>query len=392
MRREMARPRPPGASGFVEKKGSKTRSRSAARNARAPVLDAELHLVAHGAEHEAHAAAARRRVERVQHEVQHHLAERVGRERRSERRVRGVEREGDAEVRRAVGDELGDGRARGGERRAVRLARGRRRPPVGEHQVEQALDPAELLRGELVEALAELGLGGALGEELEERLHRHQRVSDLVDDLGDELAQGGEPVEPAHFDVEAREALLRGRRGERGSEALGRRAEGGERAGTDGAAGLSAVAEEEHGQGLARRPAHRRGRGEAARPRAGREPARPRAEVARPVERSEGGEFVVRRLRDLALAGERDGDAVGAARPGGGALAAELAAESVQRVREEALGVAPGRSPGALSRAREEAAPGSCLPPPRVAGAPWRPSSTRSRCYPASAPRVNRNT
>ena len=73
------------------------------------------------------------------------------------------------------------------------------------------------------------GSSRALGQQLEERLHRHQRVSDLVDDLGDQLAERGEPVEPAHLGVEAREPVEGRGGGEGRGQARGRGGEGGER-------------------------------------------------------------------------------------------------------------------------------------------------------------------
>ncbi len=81
MRSEIARPRPPGRSDLVEKKGSKSAAAQRARNPRAAVLDVDLHHLAERARGDAYVAICGCRVECVEREVEQHLTERVGRER-----------------------------------------------------------------------------------------------------------------------------------------------------------------------------------------------------------------------------------------------------------------------------------------------------------------------
>ena len=214
MRRVIARPRPPGASGFVEKNGSKIRSRSASGTPGPSSSTREL-----GRRRRAARRAAAPRPPRGvassafstrfsstwrSASVGSATGGSVVRERQLDR---------DAEIGRAVRDELGHrlaarGRARRSRRRAAATAG---RACASTTSSSRSMRRSSSDR-DLAEASPELGLAARSGEELEERLDRDERVPDLVHDLGDELAERGEPVERAAPRRRAARAA-RGRRG-----------------------------------------------------------------------------------------------------------------------------------------------------------------------------------
>lgn len=72
---------------------------------------------------------------------------------------------------------------------------GAARARVAQQVVEHALEPLYLLADESAESVVEFGIVEPLGQQLEEGLDGDERIADLVDDLRDEPAEGGEAIE-----------------------------------------------------------------------------------------------------------------------------------------------------------------------------------------------------
>jgi len=167
------------------------------RNPRARVGDLDLHLLegtglAHGTHLHAHAAALGRGLDGVLEQVQQHLLDLLGVQDDLRQPLRGVPVQRDLLLRRLVAHQEAHLFDDGPQILVAKLRFGRAREL--EQLAEQARDALDLGGGDLEEGGPELGVVQSLREELQERLHGDERVSDLVGEAGGERAQAREPL------------------------------------------------------------------------------------------------------------------------------------------------------------------------------------------------------
>ncbi len=72
---------------------------------------------------------------------------------------------------------------------------------VFDDHVQQALHAAKLIGNQFQIRIGEFGIPPALGQELQEGFHRHQRVSNLMCDLGAERSDRGEAIRQVDVEI-----------------------------------------------------------------------------------------------------------------------------------------------------------------------------------------------